>query len=152
MSTQVQLFPSLPTATHYWIATISHDHVERGYEMGILQVCHGKRAPLARLHAGDQVLCYSPKTALRNGTPCQAFTGWGEVRDERVYQVEMSPGFHPFRRAVTWHAALRPAPIRPMLDALSFGRSNWGLMMRRGLFEIPRQDFEIIRAALQPAG
>lgn len=40
-----------------------------------------------------------------------------------------------------------------MLGELSFIRdpSRWGMVFRRGLFEIPRADFEMITARMTPA-
>ena len=39
----------IPPAPRYWIAVASADHVARGVAGGFMQVCHGKRAPLARI-------------------------------------------------------------------------------------------------------
>ena len=47
-------------ATGCWIAVASAEHVARGRAGGFMQVCHGKAAPLRRIHAGDLVAYYSP--------------------------------------------------------------------------------------------
>jgi predicted RNA-binding protein len=41
-------------------------------------------------------------------------------------------------------------PIGPLIDSLSFikDKKRWGYMFRFGLFEIPQQDFELIKRAM----
>ena len=81
---------------------------------------------------------------------CQAFTAIGVVRDERVYQADMGNGFEPFRRDVDWVAA-HEAPIRPLLDALSFtqGKANWGSALRFGLLKVTADDMAAIERAMR---
>ena len=50
--------------SRYWIAVACAEHARRGKELGFMQVCHGKGAPLRRLKAGDGVVYYSPATAM----------------------------------------------------------------------------------------
>ena len=50
----------IPAAPRYWIAVASADHVARGIAGGFMQVCHGKRAPLARIRPGDGIIYYAP--------------------------------------------------------------------------------------------
>jgi hypothetical protein len=52
----------------------------------------------------------------------------GRIADEELYQVEMAPGFVPWRRNVEF------------VDCTD--------MFRRGLFEIPRRDFHVITRAM----
>ena len=61
----------------------------------------------------------------------------------------MTPEFHPWRLAVTFHD-VTPAPIRPLLPQLSFitDKQRWGYPFRRGLFEIDAADMAVIREAL----
>jgi hypothetical protein len=61
----------------------------------------------------------------------------------------MTPQFHPWRRRVAFVPA-QEAPIRPLLDSLSFvkDRRQWGMVFRRGLFEIPEADFRVIARAM----
>jgi hypothetical protein len=47
-----------------WIAVACAEHARRGAELGIMQVCHGKGAPLRRVRAGDGVVYYSPTVTL----------------------------------------------------------------------------------------
>ncbi len=160
-----------------WVAVASAEHVAVGLELGIMQVGHGKGAPLKRLHAGDRVAYYSPVRVFGTKESCQAFTAVGLVRDDRVYQGDMGNGFHPFRKDVDWcdmapgdgvpsppaervHGRLgaarrRPclaheAPIRPLLDTLSFtqGKSNWGYAFRFGLLKVTETDMDAIMLAM----
>src|SRR5207237_2333219 len=85
----------------YWIAVASADHARRGRELGIMQVGHGKGAPLRRIRAGDGVVYYSPTGSLGGKDRLQAFTSIGIAKDDRIYQVEMGAGFRPFRRDVS---------------------------------------------------
>lgn len=134
--------------TKHWIAVASADHVRTGREMGFMQVCHGKSAPLRRVSPGDTVAYYSPREQMRGGAACQAFTALGIVRDGTPYQVTMAPAFHPFRRDVDWLDAVE-TPIRPLLDHLSWGGPNWGYKLRFGLFEVPAADMALIAQAMQ---
>ncbi len=133
----------------FWVNTISRDHVARGVAGGFTQAGHGKATGLRRLHAGDWLVFYSSKTSLRGGEPLQAFTAIGRVADDELYQVEMAPGFVPWRRNVEF-ADCTEAPIRPLIDELTFinDKQRWGYVFRRGLFEIPEADFELISRAL----
>lgn len=133
----------------HWIGVASADHVERGQAGGFMQVCHGKKAPLARVKQGDGIVYYSPTLAfLSNGT-LQAFTAIGYAQDQPLYQVDMGGGFIPFRRNVDWLPAL-PTPIRPLLDRLDLTRGvqNWGYGFRFGLLGITCCDFETIAKAM----
>ena len=133
----------------HWVAVASADHVARGLEWGIMQVGHGKGAPLKRLHPGDRVVYYSPVRRFGTKEPCQAFTAIGTVRDGPVYQADMGSGFTPFRRDVAWLPA-NEAAIRPLLEALSFtrGNSNWGYAFRFGLLKVTGEDIALIAAAM----
>jgi hypothetical protein len=133
----------------FWVAVASADHARRGKELGIMQVSHGKAGPLRRIRAGDGVAYYSPTVTLGGKDRLQAFTLIGTVKDNRVYQVDMGEGFHPFRRDVTYAKAAE-APILPLLDKLELtrGKRNWGYSFRFGLVEISKQDFETIAAAM----
>lgn len=129
----------------YWIAVASADHVATGKELGIMQVCHGKAAPLKRVLPNDYVIYYSPTISFAGKNRLQCFTGFGIVRQGTVYQVEMAPSFKPWRRDVNWFTT-RDVPIHPILDELNFtrGEKSWGYKFRFGLFEIDQQDAKII--------
>ena len=133
-----------------WVAVASAEHVAIGRAQGFMQVGHGKDGPLRRLHTGDRIAYYSPVRVLGTKDACQAFTAIGTVRDERVYQGAMAGGFEPFRKDVDWLDA-HEAPIRPLLDALSFtqGKSNWGYAFRLGLLKVTADDMALIAQAMQ---
>jgi hypothetical protein len=133
-----------------WIAVACADHVRRGKERGIMQVCHGKGGPLRRIKAGDGVVYYSPTIAFGTKQRLQAFTAIGSAKDERTYQADMGNGFQPFRRDVAYVAA-DDAPIAPLLDRLEFTRAkkNWGYAFRFGLIEISKADFDAIAQAMK---
>ena len=130
----------------YWINTISRDHVRRGVGGGFTQANHGKSTILKRLKTGDWIVFYSPKTSYQDGEPLQAFTAIGQVKDDELYQVEMRPGFVPWRRNVKFQEC-QEVPIKPLLDELSFikDKTHWGYMFRFGLFQIPEEDFPKIK-------
>ena len=133
----------------HWVNTISRDHVRQGVEGGFTQAGHGKASGLKRLRAGDWLVFYSSKTSLHNGEPVQAFTAIGRVADDELYQVEMTPGFRPWRRNLEFAKCVE-APIRPLIAELTFikDKKHWGYVFRSGLFEIPREDFARIKRAM----
>lgn len=79
----------------------------------------------------------------------QAFIAIGEIKPGEPYTHNMGNGFMPTRRDVAYQPA-REAPIRPMLDDLSFtaNQRNWGMIFRRGVFEVPVEDFNLIASAM----
>jgi hypothetical protein len=132
-----------------WIAVASANHVRIGREAGFKQVCHGKAAPLKRSAPGDRVIYYSPTETFGGKDRLQAFTAIGVVEETAAYQVEVHPGFRPWRRDVAWWRAVE-TPIRPLLGRLSFtsDRGGWGYRLRFGLFEIDNDDAELIAEAM----
>jgi EVE domain len=137
----------------YWIGVASRDHVMKGVAGGFCQLGHGKAAPVKRLSPGDWIVYYSPRTTMDEGEPVQAFTAIGRIKPGEPYAGDMDGGFHPVRRDVGFLKA-KEAPIRPLLDALSFtkGRSSWGYAFRRGSFAISEADFATIAEAMGVAG
>lgn len=133
----------------HWINTVSLEHVELARVGGFTQADHGRPTRLAQLQRGDRLVFYSPRTAMRSGTPLQQFTAVGEITDDDPYQVEITADFAPWRRRMRFFPA-HPAPIRPLLDELSLTRDrpHWGIVFRRGLFQAPEADFEMIAAAM----
>lgn len=134
----------------FWINTVSRNYVRRGVEGGFTQANHGKPQGLKRLKAGDWIAFYSPKKEFEGKEPLQAFTAIGQVTDDELYQVEMMPGFTPWRRNVDFKKC-QEASIHPLINDLSFikDKSKWGYMFRFGLFEIPEQDFKLIAQAMR---
>lgn len=137
---------------NYWIGVISRSHVQIGVEGGFVQLNHGKRAPLIRLQAGDMLAVYSPREFYPDGPALQAFTAIGVIGSREVYQVEMSPAFKPYRVDVTF-SSCRDAPIKPLIERLSFIRSktHWGAAFRFGYIKVPEADFALIADAMRPA-
>ena len=133
------------TAPKYWIIVASKDHVESGVAGGIAQAGHGKEAPLKRMKMGDFVVCYSGKQNLETGGKCQEFTAIGTVKDGKIYQVEISENFKPFRRRVDYLPA-KAVSVVPLIPQLEFikNKESWGFAFRYGFFEINAHDFQII--------
>jgi hypothetical protein len=135
-----------------WVGVVSRTHVLRGVDGGFAQMCHGKRAPLARMQPGDAFVYYSPTTEMRAGAPIKAFTALGRVAGEEVYALDLGGGFVPFRREVTYEPVGEVA-IAELAPRLRFVRDNpaWGMLARRGHFEIGLDDYETIAAAMRAA-
>ena len=138
---------------NYWIGVVSRDHVAIGVSGGFTQLSHGKAGPLERMRAGDGFVFYSPRTVYPDGPPLQAFTAIGRIRDGIVYQAAQtngsSDGSHPFRLGVDYLPA-QDAPIKPLIDDLSFirSKSHWGAAFRFGFLRVPEADFARIAAAM----
>ena len=137
----------------FWIGVVSRSHVQIGVKGQFVQLNHGKRAPLQRLRAGDGLVMYSPRTEYPDGEPLQRFTAIGVVVTGEVYQVEMTPSFKPYRVDVRF-LRCREAPIRPLLEQLSFikNKTRWGAAFRYGHVKIPAADFRLIARAMGAAG
>jgi hypothetical protein len=145
-------------AIRYWLGVVQRDHVLRGVAQGIAQVNHGAKAPLMRMNESDGFVYYSPRDSYPDGEPLREFTAIGRIADGDVYQTSDGPmmtgqngDFHPWRRRVDFDHAAVSAPIRPLLPVLEFTRQNpnWGYQLRRGLIELSRHDFEVIRAQMR---
>jgi hypothetical protein len=139
----------IPEHRRYWVGVVSASHVKMGVQGGFAQLCHGKSAPLKRMHPGDWLIYYSPRTDLAKGEPLQAFTAIGQVADDRTYEYRMSDSFVPFRRNVRY-SQCKEVKIAHLLDQLSFtrGNQNWGYTFRTGHFEIGSEDYLIIAEAM----
>jgi hypothetical protein len=133
----------------YWVGVVSKEHVLRGVAGGFAQVGHGKGGPLRRMAPGDWLVYYSPRQSLDGGKPVKAFTAIGRINGDTVYQVEMAPDFHPWRRDVAY-LPVRDAPLGPLLPALSTaaGRPNWTSRLHFGHFELNAEEFAVISAAM----
>ena len=137
---------------NYWIGVVSRSHVQIGVKGGFIQLNHGKKAPLQRLKPGDMLAMYSPRESYPDGPVLQAFTAIGTIKSGEVYQVEMSPEFKPYRVDVAF-ASCKDAPIKPLIERLSFIRSktHWGGAFRFGYVKVPEADFALIADAMKPA-
>lgn len=137
-----------------WLAVASADHVAIGRRRGFMQVNHGKAAPLRRIQPGDRIVYYSPSQryspshAARDRDRLQAFTAIGTVKEGEPYRADMSEGFQPFRRDVTWHQGGHVL-LAELKDRLAFTReANWGYRLRQGLVEIGEADMTAIAEAM----
>ena len=135
-----------------WVNVVSLDHVEAGVAGGFTQADHGKPDRLRRLSRGDRIALYSPWTRVRSGQPLQQLTALGTVVDDRPRPVDLPDGRSPWRLGVAFED-VTPADVHPLLPRLSFvtDLEHWGLAFRRGLFEVPATDMDLIAAALRPS-
>ena len=129
----------------FWIGVASKEHVANGTSLGICQFCHGKQAPAKRLARGDFIIYYSSKHTMEGSELYQKFTAIGVVKDDAPYQVEMEPGFKPFRRNIEYFDA-KHLDIKPLIASLPFikNKGSWGYVFRYGFFEIDQKSFELI--------
>ncbi len=136
-----------PMTRRFWIGVVSREHVLIGVAGGFAMMNHGKLAPLKRLGPGDGLAYYSPRTAWPEGEVLKAFTAIGTVGDKPPYAAEMPGGQTGFRLGIDWLNA-RETPISDLTDRLEFTRGNWGMLARRGVFEISDADFQTIRTVM----
>lgn len=106
-----------------WINTVGRDHVLRGVAGGFTQSDHGTPDRLRRLVRDDWVAFYSPRTDHPDGAPLQAFTALGRIVDDEPFQVQMTEGFHPFRRRMEFLDCTE-TPIRPSSTASGSSRTR----------------------------
>lgn len=132
-----------------WIGVVSRSHVWRAVEGGFAQVCHGKQGPLLRMRPGDWLIFYSPATELHVGEPLRAFTAIGRVKEGDPYRFYMGGGFEPYRRDISYFKA-KEVPLAGLSAVLHFTQrgSNWGMLARRGHFEIDLHDRDLIARAM----
>jgi hypothetical protein len=137
------------TEANFWIGVASYEHVQRGVESGFAQLNHGKRTALARMHQGDWIIYYSPRTSYPSGTPMQAFTAIGQIMSEIPYQVTVTNDFQPFRHTVRYLPG-RQVPIQEVLADLTFlpDKQHWSAKFRFGHLAVPRTDFQLIARAM----
>jgi EVE domain len=131
-----------------WLGVVSAEHVRRAMALGVAQIGHGKRAGLARMHAGDRLVYYSPVERLGDRTPLQAFTAVGVVADDEIWQADEGD-FRPYRRRVAYEPRTVPVPLQALKGELELTAApNWGYGLRRGLVPLSGADVERIRRAM----
>jgi EVE domain len=135
--------------TKYWVSVASKDHVKNGITDGIAQACHGNEAPLKRMKSNDFIIYYSGKQTLGKAEKCQEFTAIGQVKDDEVYQFQMSADFCPFRRNIEF-LEHQDTSILPLINDLQFiqNKKSWGYPFRFGFFEITKHDFDLISSQM----
>lgn len=91
--------------------------------------------------------------ALKNGVMLGLWSKYtAEPRIEaprEPYTFEMSEDFIPWRRNIKFLKS-KEIPIEPLLEKLNFikDKKKWGFPFRRGSFEIPFCDFELIAKSM----
>lgn len=127
-----------------WLGVISAEHVSRAVELGIVQIGHGKRAGLARMSCGDDIVYYSAQHRLGDRRPLRQFTAIGSVADDTIWQADEGT-FKPYRRRADYQRDAVPLPLQEVKTFLELTRSpNWGYQLRRGLIELSPHDFAIL--------
>ncbi|KAB1659627.1 EVE domain-containing protein [Pseudoclavibacter chungangensis] len=133
--------------TRGWLGVVSAAHVHRGVSLGIAQINHGKRAPLARMHAGDTLIYYSPTEQRGDRTPYQHFTALGIFPDDDIWQADEGT-FTPYRRRIDYLPA-RPVPLAELRTRLHLTHTpDWGHQLRFGLLPLDAHDVQIITEAM----
>jgi hypothetical protein len=125
-----------------WVVVVSRDHARRGVAEGFIMANHGKRAPLARMSVGDQILVYSPKTAFPDGEPFRAIAIVGTVTGAEPEPSAVIPGGFRLRADLR---EIEPVPLARLGGHLPTSR------LRFGCFELAPDDAEAI-ARLVPEG
>jgi len=130
----------------FFIGVATKDHVDMGVQEGFMQVCHGKKAQLLRLKKNDIIMYYCTSTIYGKKDNYQCITASGTVKDDKVYQFEISKDFIPWRRDVVFDKNLEPIKIKEILEDLAFikNKNKWGVYFRPGLIEIKKEEYEII--------
>ena len=133
----------------YWVNIISQSHVQDGVAGGFTEADEGRESRLRKMTKGDRLVFYPPRTERLAGQPVQKFTAIGEVADEEPYQAESKA----WRRRVRFLPAAE-APVQPLIDNLEFisNKKSWGVVFRRGFFEIGESDFKTIAGAMNARG
>jgi hypothetical protein len=126
---------SAPVSARTWVIVVSLEHARRGVAEGFIMANHGKRAPLARMSAGDRILIYSPKTAFPAGKPFQAIGIVGTVTGAEPEPSPIIAG--GFRRSADLRE-IEPIPLTAVRDLLPTSR------IRFGFFELPSEDAHAI--------
>jgi hypothetical protein len=138
-------------AIRYWLGVVQQEYVLRSVAMGLAQMNYAAREILESMNESDGLVYYSPKTEFE-GERLRQFTAIGYVSDSTVVQVgDSGSEYRPWRRKVHYDADAVPASIRPLLKVLDLTRDDpdWGRQLRRGLLEISRHDFDLIRAQMR---
>lgn len=134
--------------TRGWLGVVSAAHVRRGVGLGIAQINHGKRAPLARMHTGDTLIYYSPTEQRGDRTRYQRFTAIGTFPDGDIWQADEG-NFMPYRRRVNY-LSTSPVPLIDLRDQLHLTHEpRWGYQLRYGLVSLDAHDVQIIQEAME---
>ncbi|MCY9031814.1 EVE domain-containing protein [Bacillus inaquosorum] len=135
--------------TKYWIGVVSEQHVLKGAASGFAQLCHGKKAPLAKMKEGDWLIYYSPRDAYPDGKLLRSFTAIGKVKSGNIYPYQMAPNFIPYRLDIDYYPCDKIGfyGIKSQLEFVQETK-HLGFLFRRGHFEISKNDFLTISQAM----
>lgn len=135
--------------TRYWVGVVGAKHALAGQSRGICAFSHGKEEAVSKLSVGDRFAFYAPREGYREGDTVQAFVAIGTVSDGVPYEADFD-GNPAWVRNAQYDLVGR-APIKPLLEPLEFVRNpqNWGMAVRRSLFEISAHDFAVIETAMR---
>ena len=129
----------------HWIAVISRAHSRIAAASGFLQVNHGKAGPLRKTKASDEVFIYCPREEMQGGAVLKRVEFRCTIDDDWVYQVEQAPGFVPYRKDVTYDMTFRGVAIHDVPGLELTANPRWGMLARRGFFEISAHDADLLR-------
>lgn len=130
----------------HWIAVISRAHSRIAAASGFLQVCHGKAGPLRRTRAGDEVFIYRPREGMGAGEVLKRVEFRCIFDDDRIYSVEQAPGFTPFRKDVSFDEGFQGLAIHYVAGLELTADPHWGMLARRGFFDISAHDAQLLRS------
>ncbi|ELS60231.1 protein YdcG [Bacillus inaquosorum KCTC 13429] len=113
------------------------------------QLCHGKKAPLAKMKEGDWLIYYSPRDAYPDGKLLRSFTAIGKVKSGNIYPYQMAPNFIPYRLDIDYYPCDKIGfyGIKSQLEFVQETK-HLGFLFRRGHFEISKNDFLTISQAM----
>ena len=124
------------------MGTVSKEHVMIGVEGNFCQLCHGKSTPLKRMKKGDILIYYSPKISLNSDVKFQEITAIGKIKDENVYQFQMTENFIPYRRDVDYLKLNGKCTINELRKHPEW--IKYAKQLRYGHFEISEDFFRFI--------
>jgi EVE domain len=139
-------------APKYWIGVACLNHIQRGAELGMFGIGHGKRQPLEPMAPGDKIVFYAPKidhTKTDKANISQKFKGFGTLLDQPIFSEEIA-GACVFGRKILFDRIDQAAPIQPLIDQLDFilNKAKWGFPFLRGYVEISQKDWDLIVSQL----
>ena len=127
-----------------WLGVVSADHVRGGCALGIAQISHGARGPLARMLAGDSLTYYSPTERRGDINPLRAFTAIAMLPDDEIWQADEGV-FRPYRRHANYLVTVSVPLEEVRADLHLTSEPNWGYQLRRGLIPLAPNDADLLR-------
>ncbi|WP_158071033.1 EVE domain-containing protein [Lactiplantibacillus plantarum] len=100
----------------YWIGVVPKEYVELAVKENFCQVCNGKRFFISKMNLNDRLIYYSPKINMTTTNKYQKFIAVGTIASKLEYQVEMYPGFTPFRKKMSFETIQREVSLSELKD------------------------------------